>query len=377
YMILLGEVGGTEEYKVIEAVKSGKITKPIIAGCIGTIAKYYDSGVQFGHAGASANGEMETAEYKNKAMAEAGIHVPATFNDLPVKIKEVFESLNLDPIPEPEINTIPKVRRSKQFICTISDDRGEEATYAGFPISSVATPDTGKGIGDVIALLWFKKQYPKWATEFIETVIKTVADHGPAVSGAHNAKVTARAGKSVVESLVTGLLTIGPRFGGAIDGAAQYFKYAEDNDLDPKAFLKYMKGEGVPIPGIGHRIKSLKNPDLRVTGLMNFAEENFPSTPLLDYAKTVEALTTSKKENLILNVDGTIGILMVDMWRALGYPEDEIDEFIASGTLNSFFIVGRTIGFIGHVLDEKRLAMPMYRHPMDDILYDVQKAEEI
>ncbi len=377
YMILLGEVGGTEEYKVIEAVKSGKIKKPIIAWCIGTIAKYYDSGVQFGHAGASANGEMETAEYKNKAMAEAGIHVPATFNDLPAKIKEVFESLNLPEIPEPEINVVPKIRRSKEFICTISDDRGEECTYAGFPISSVATPDTGKGIGDVISLLWFKKQYPEWATQFIETVIKTVADHGPAVSGAHNAKVTARAGKSVVESLVTGLLTIGPRFGGAIDGAAKYFKYADDNGLDPKGFLKYMKGEGVPIPGIGHRIKSLKNPDLRVTGLMNYAAEHFPATPLLDYAKTVEALTTSKKENLILNVDGTIGILMVDMWRALGYGEDEIDEFIESGTLNAFFIVGRSIGFIGHVLDEKRLAMPMYRHPMDDILYDVQEADKI
>lgn len=381
YMILLGEVGGTEEYKVIEAVKSGKITKPIIAWCIGTIAKYYDSGVQFGHAGASANGDAETAEAKNKAMAEAGIHVPATFNDLPAKIKEVYESLKADgtisEIPEPEMNVVPKVRRSKQFICTISDDRGEEATYAGFPISSVATPDTGKGIGDVISLLWFKKQYPKWATDFIETVIKTVADHGPAVSGAHNAKVTARAGKSVVEALVTGLLTIGPRFGGAIDGAAKYFKYADDNNLSPKEFLGYMKKQGVPIPGIGHRIKSLKNPDLRVTGLMNYAAEHFPSTPLLDYAKTVEALTTSKKENLILNVDGTIGILMVDMWRALGYSEDEINEFIESGTLNAFFIVGRSIGFIGHVLDEKRLAMPMYRHPMDDILYDVQKAEEL
>jgi ATP-citrate lyase alpha-subunit len=377
YMILLGEVGGTEEYKVIEAVKSGKITKPIIAWCIGTIAKYYDSGVQFGHAGASANSDMETAEAKNKAMAEAGIHVPNSFNDLPAKIKEVFESLNISPIAEPEINELPKVRRPKQFICTISDDRGEEATYAGYPISSVALPSTGKGIGDVISLLWFKKVYPKWATEFIETVLKTVADHGPAVSGAHNAKVTARAGKSVVESLVTGLLTIGPRFGGAIDGAAEYFKYADDNNLSPKEFLSYMKKKGIPIPGIGHRIKSLKNPDLRVKGLMEFAKDNFPSTPLLDYARTVEALTTSKKENLILNVDGTIGILMVDMWRALGYEESEIDEFIASGTLNAFFIVGRSIGFIGHILDEKRLAMPMYRHPMDDILYDVQKADEI
>jgi len=377
YMILLGEVGGTEEYKVIEAIKSGKITKPIIAWCIGTIAKHYDSGVQFGHAGASANGEMETAEYKNNAMAEAGINVPASFNELPAMINKVFKDLNLAEIPEPEMNTVPASRRSKEFICTISDDRGEECTYAGFPISSVATPDTGKGIGDVISLLWFKKQYPKWATEFIETVIKTVADHGPAVSGAHNAKVTARAGKSVVESLVTGLLTIGPRFGGAIDGAAEHFKYADDNNLSPKEFLGHMKKQGIPIPGIGHRIKSLKNPDLRVTGLMNFAAEHFPATPLLDYARTVEALTTSKKENLILNVDGTIGILMVDMWRALGYDEDEINEFIASGTLNAFFIVGRSIGFIGHVLDEKRLAMPMYRHPMDDILYDVQEAEKI
>ncbi|BBG66146.1 ATP-citrate (pro-S-)-lyase, subunit 2 [Hydrogenimonas sp.] len=381
YMILLGEVGGTEEYKVIEAVKSGKIKKPIIAWCIGTIAKHFSSGVQFGHAGASANAERETAEAKNAAMREAGIHVPNSFNDLPQMIHQVYTDLKkegvISEIEEPEVRTIPKNRKPKNFICTISDDRGEEATYAGFPISSVATPDTGKGIGDVISLLWFKKQYPKWATDFIETVLKTVADHGPAVSGAHNAKVTARAGKSVVESLVTGLLTIGPRFGGAIDGAAKYFKYANDNNMTPQEFLAYMKKEGVPIPGIGHRIKSLRNPDKRVEGLKKFAKEYFPSTPLLDYALTVEQLTTSKKDNLILNVDGTIGILMVDMWRALGYSEQEIDEFIESGTLNSFFILGRTIGFIGHVLDEKRLAMPMYRHPFDDILYDVEKAEKI
>ncbi|WP_457745160.1 citrate/2-methylcitrate synthase [Sulfurimonas sp.] len=381
YMVLLGEVGGTEEYKIIDAIKNGQIKKPVIAWCIGTIAKHFSSGVQFGHAGASANADAETAAAKNKAMAEAGIYVPESFNELPATINKVYEELKangtISEIPEPEISIVPKVRRPKEFICTISDDRGEECTYAGFPISSVATPDTGKGIGDVISLLWFKKQYPEWATQFIETVMKTVADHGPAVSGAHNAKVTARAGKSVVEALVTGLLTIGPRFGGAIDGAAQHFKYADDNNLNPVEFLNHMKKEGIPIPGIGHRIKSLKNPDLRVEGLKKFAKEFFPSTPLLDYALTVEQLTTSKKENLILNVDGTIGILMVDMWRALGYSEEEINEFISSGTLNAFFIVGRSIGFIGHILDEKRLAMPMYRHPMDDILYDVQKAEKL
>ncbi|MFZ2891093.1 citrate/2-methylcitrate synthase [Sulfuricurvum sp.] len=381
YMVLLGEVGGTEEYKVIEAVKSGKIKKPIIAWCIGTIAKHFSSGVQFGHAGASANADAETAAAKNEAMAAAGIHVPASFNDLPHTIAEVYGKLRAEgtigEIVEPELRAVPKVRRKKEFICTISDDRGDEATYAGYPISSVATPETGFGIGDVISLLWFKKRYPKWATDYLETVIKTVADHGPAVSGAHNAKVTARAGKDVISSLVTGLLTIGPRFGGAIDDAARYFKYANDRGMSPAEFIDYMKKEGKTISGIGHRIKSVRNPDLRVSGLKKYAAEHFPATPLLDFALEVEKLTTSKKDNLILNVDGTIGILMVDMWRALGYSEDEIDGFIEAGALNAFFVVGRSIGFIGHILDEKRLGMPMYRHPTDDILYNVELADEI
>ncbi len=375
YMLMLGEVGGVDEYQVINAVKEGKITKPIIAWCIGTIAEHFSSGVQFGHAGASANSDTETAKAKNKALKEAGFWVPDTFNGIPEMIQQVYKKLStegvIEPVVEPEIRELPVSKRKyKNFICTISDDRGDEATYAGIPISSVATPETGYNIGDVISLLWFKKRYPKWATDFFETVLKTVADHGPAVSGAHNAKVTARAGKSVVESLVTGLLTIGPRFGGAIDDAAKYFKYADDNHLTPVEFLQYMRSLNMPIPGIGHRIKSLKNPDKRVEGLKNYATRFFPKHALLDYALKVEMETTAKKDTLILNVDGTIGILMVDMWRSLGYSETEIDEFISGGTLNAFFILGRSIGFIGHILDEKRLQMPMYRHPFDDILYD-------
>lgn len=391
YIIMLGEVGGTAEYDVIEAVKAGKVKKPIIAWCIGTIAKHFSAGVQFGHAGASANADAETAAAKNEAMRAVGIHVPESFNDLPHMIEKVYNELRFKDIIAPEVDVavpnIPedyaaaakagKIRKGTNFICTISDDRGDEAVYAGYPISSVATPDTGFSIGDVISLLWFKKRYPKWATDFMETVIKTVADHGPAVSGAHNAKVTARAGKDVISSLVTGLLTIGPRFGGAIDGAANYFKLGHDKGLSAADFVAYMKKEGVTIPGIGHRIKSLRNPDLRVSSLKKFAKENFPSTPYLDYACEVELVTTSKKDNLILNVDGTIGVLMVDMWKALGYSDKEIQEFIDAGTLNAFFVIGRSIGFIGHVLDEKRLGMPMYRHPTDDILYDVEHAETI
>ena len=38
-------------------------------------------------------------------------------------------------------------------------------------------------VGDVISLLWFKRQLPKYATRFIEMVVMLCADHGPCVSG--------------------------------------------------------------------------------------------------------------------------------------------------------------------------------------------------
>ena len=47
-------------------------------------------------------------------------------------------------------------------------------------------------------------------------------------AGAHNTIVTARAGKDLVSCLVSGLLTIGPRFGGAVDDSARYFQDACD-----------------------------------------------------------------------------------------------------------------------------------------------------
>ncbi len=87
-----------------------------------------------------------------------------------------------------------------------------------------------------------------------------------------------------------------------------------------------------------------------------------------DYALEVEKVTTSKKDNLILNVDGCIGICFVDMLRN-EMPKEESDEYIKMGALNGLFVVGRTIGMTAHFLDQKRLKQGLYRHPWDDITY--------
>ena len=110
--------------------------------------------------------------------------------------------------------------------------------------------------------------------------------------------------------------------------------------------------------------------------MKNFAKANFKDTPLLNYALSVEAVTTQKKSNLILNVDGTIGVLLVDLLKEVGFSDAEIDQMIKMGTFNALFVLGRSIGFMGHYFDQNRLHQGLYRHPLDDILYDVPERPE-
>ena len=121
----------------------------------------------------------------------------------------------------------------------------------------------------------------------MELCLIVTADHGPAVSGAHNTIVSARAGKDLVSSLCSGLLTIGPRFGGALNEAAEQFSGAYDRKLAPSQFVAEMRKKNQYIMGIGHRVKSIENPDARVKIVKEFVREKFPASPLFDYALEV------------------------------------------------------------------------------------------
>ncbi len=380
-LVCLGELGGDEEYAIVEALKEGRLTKPLVIWVTGTCAKLFPTSVQFGHAGAKAARVAETADAKNAALREAGAIVPDSFDTFGEKIHEVFQKLvaegKITPIEEPVPPPMPidyalavrqgLIRKPTNFISTISDDRGEELTYNKIPITEVIEREMG--IGGVIGLLWFKRELPEYARKFIELTLVITADHGPAVAAAHNAIVAARAGKDLVSSLVSGLLTVGPRFGGAIDDAARTFKSAYDRGLTPLQFVDEMKAQGILIPGIGHRIKSVQNPDMRVTIVKEFAKKHFTATPLLDFALEVEKITTGKRNNLILNVDGCIGICLVDMLGSCGFTPAEVHDVVELGYFNGIFVLGRSIGVMGHYFDQKRLKQPLYRHPWDDILY--------
>lgn len=381
-LVCLGEVGGTGEIDIAEAVKDGRITKPLVMWVTGTATKILPKGLQFGHAGAMVCSDLETADAKNWELANVGAIVPESYDDFGDKIRETFEQLKqegkIDPIEEFEPPTLPLdfneatklglVRKSTNIVCTISDERGDVPMFSGVGLDRIVKEN--RSIGDVIGLLWFKRELPKFAADYIEMVVKLTADHGPAVSGAHNAIITARAGKDLMSSLASGILTIGPRFGGAISGAAKYFSEGKDKDMAPIKFVNYMKDVvGINIPGIGHRIKSVQNPDVRVQLLKEFVLNHFEVHPYLDYALEVEKLTTAKRNNLILNVDGCIGVCFCDLMENLDLSQEEKQDVIETGVLDGLFVLGRTIGIMGHIFDQKRQRAGLYRQPWDEILF--------
>lgn len=58
--------------------------------------------------------------------------------------------------------------------------------------------------------------------------------------------------------------------------------------------------------------------------------------------------TLSKANNLILNIDGAIGSLLLDLLEGSGtFSKVEFDEIVEIGYLNGLFVLARSIGLIG------------------------------
>ena len=364
-VIMLGETGGFGEIE-------GLCSKPVIAWCSGTSEKSFGENVEFGHAGASANSQFEEATSKNYIMHKKEFFVPKTFEDIGETIlmfKSTIKTTNNERTVPQDINDAINnglIRLNPTFRTNICDER-TELKYRGEYVENIV--ENNYSIGYTIASLWLNIKPQEWTSKFIEKIITLMADHGPAVSGSHNTIITARAGKNLTESITSGILTIGPRFGGAVSGAALDFFEAYLNNENPENFVERMKNEGKVIMGIGHKIKSKFNPDKRVEIIKNMITNTFPQYNVLKYALLVEKETLKKKTNLILNVDGAIGAALIDI--LLNYKSiPEIKNIIKTDLLNGFFVFARTIGLIGHYQEQKINDYGLYRVPNWDIEYN-------
>jgi citrate synthase len=108
-------------------------------------------------------------------------------------------------------------------------------------------------------------------------------------------------------------------------------------------------------------------PDPRVAALESF---NIKNGRYLAFARDVEAITTGKKANLILNVDGAIAAILLDLLEGeLGYGPEKLRELVDIEFFNALFILSRSVGFTSHYLDQRRHDEGLFRMTPEDIRY--------
>ena len=91
-IVLFGEIGGSQEERLAQAITDGTVTKPVIAYIGGAAAK---EGTRFSHAGAIIEHGRGTHAAKVSALREAGATVVESFSDLPQTTLDVLTKLQV------------------------------------------------------------------------------------------------------------------------------------------------------------------------------------------------------------------------------------------------------------------------------------------
>ena len=87
---IYGEIGGKYEEQIGQAVKSGKITKPVIAYIGGKFAETLPKTFSLGHVGAIVEKGSDSADYKRKTLKESGVLVADFFDEIPDLMKKAL-----------------------------------------------------------------------------------------------------------------------------------------------------------------------------------------------------------------------------------------------------------------------------------------------
>ncbi len=362
-IVYFGELGGSDEYEIVEMLQKKSLTKPIICYVAGVIDEAFDERMQFGHAKALVARKDESARAKRESLRAAGALAPDSFPEF----LQALQDLPLPEILDTIIDTKPLMDRKPSILSTRHIVDLDAVPQFVKDRVLIQQPQNAFASAALHALLG-KNVSPETAA-FVENIFELLIDHGGHVSGAVNTMVTARAGKDMVASLVAGLLTVGPRFGGAVNEAARTWHEGVMTKADAATYVEAKNKAGVLLAGIGHRKYRVGIPDPRVAALSEFASL-LSNHPHYDFARSVETVTTAKNGNLILNVDGVMAALLLDLLQEKdGYTDAEISELVDAEFFNALFVIPRTVGFISHFIEQKRNDEGLFRLP-DELLFE-------
>ncbi len=199
----------------------------------------------------------------------------------------------------------------------------------------------------------------------VRAIFVSCVDHTPATPSSLAAITSYSGGNSLKTALAAGISAMGDTHAGAGEGTARIFSeymtkmrqatadggVFEADGLrigDVKDLAGYVinkvtgayGGEKGRIPGYGHRHYGIFGKDPRAVALLDVAESLGLRGRYCQLAIEIESILKKKKAlGLCLNVDGVIGALLCDLKLK---PE----------TGKSFFIIPRTVGILGQLLEQ-------------------------
>jgi ATP-citrate lyase alpha-subunit len=185
--------------------------------------------------------------------------------------------------------------------------------------------------------LFFAKFPSVEEIQILEKILILSFDHGEGTASAMGARISASTKNSLHASLAAGILCFGERHGIAGSATMKFIKkYRENENLEE--LCRKLKEEKTIIPGIGHKVLKV---DERAEFLLDFAKQKLEKTPNIDFFKNlVGAYNRIFGKELPINIDGTIGVILLD----LGVEDEKMAEV--------FFISARVNGLMAHIVEE-------------------------
>lgn len=244
---------------------------------------------------------------------------------------------------------LPFTSRAQSVLAVVSardplawDLRPRAVAQSGWRIlnllTSVAaeTAALAESVDETLAAAWAPKSVP--AAELIRAALILVADHEINVSS-FTARCVASAGSNLYAVVIGGLAAIeGMKHGGA---AIRVEKLLEDlrRTRDVRRALAQRLRRGETVEGFGHTL--YPDGDPRAATLLSMLRDRFPRSAELAFADSVAAAGES-----VIGEKPTIDFALAALARVLRLP---------AGSPLTLFALGRTIGWIGHAIEQYAL----------------------
>ncbi len=208
-----------------------------------------------------------------------------------------------------------------------------------------------------VEIIWFlfKSAWPNPAeTKLLNTMFGLIIDHGVGTASAMTARMTASAGVSIQAAIAAGILALGEKHGGAIEGAMKMLQSVSEG-ADVAEFVKSANMSKKHLPGFGHRVLSH---DARVDILFTAAKEAGHHGKYCLLAERIAVELAKQSSKLIpLNIDGAMAAVLLEIG---------IEPEIANG----FFLIGRIPGLLAQIAEELKQNNGLRRLDESEIMYE-------